>query len=114
MGTQMKAAGTLSESYEQSIANRKSSPVWDWLKWAVTPPRVAVCGGFILLLVIAAIIAPLIADPDHAQLRAGFQHLTPAENPPFGTDDLGRSIYSRIVFGTRITLTVGIVSVIFA
>jgi peptide/nickel transport system permease protein len=110
----MNASPTLAQVHEEQFIDRRVSPLWDWLKWAFTTPRVVVCGGFIVLLCLAAIAAPLIADPNHAQLRAGFQHLTPVENPPFGTDEFGRDIYSRLVFGARITLTVSIASVMIA
>jgi peptide/nickel transport system permease protein len=114
MGTQSNAPATLAEAQEQRFIDRRTSPFRDWLHWSLTTPRVTLCGGFIVLLCLAAIAAPLIADPDHAQLRAGFQHLGPLENPPFGTDEFGRDIYSRLVFGARITLTVSIASVMIA
>lgn len=114
MGTQTNAPVTLSQLHEQRFVDNRMSPLRSWMTWAFTTPRVVVCGGLIVVLAVAAAIAPLIADPDHAQLRAGFQHLGPLENPPFGTDEFGRDIYSRIVFGARITLTVSIASVMFA
>lgn len=69
-------------------------------------------GGLITLTVflLVAIFAPVIAryNPDEmvdsATLAPSFQHF-------FGTDDLGRDIFSRAVYGARISLTVGIVAV---
>ena len=74
--------------------------------------RVAVAAGLVLLLLIAAAIAaPWIAPygpatPDYKNVLAGpsWQHL-------FGTDTFGRDILSRILWGGRISLTVGFVSV---
>src|SRR5215471_3926516 len=74
--------------------------------------HVAVCAGCVLLLLIAAAIAaPWIAPydpstPDYENVLAGpsWQHL-------FGTDTFGRDILSRILWGGRISLTVGFVSV---
>jgi peptide/nickel transport system permease protein len=73
--------------------------------------RLAVIGfAIVLLLVLTALLAPLIA---HQSPTA--QDLTGRLRPPsgvmwFGTDELGRDIYSRIVYGSRITL--GIVALI--
>jgi peptide/nickel transport system permease protein len=73
--------------------------------------RLAVIGlAIVLLLVLTALLAPLLA---HQSPTA--QDLTGRLQPPgggfwFGTDELGRDIYSRIVYGARITL--GIVALI--
>lgn len=67
----------------------------------------------IFLFIVAAIFAPMIApyNPDDI-LESGT--LAPSMQHLFGTDDLGRDIFSRILFGARISLTVGIVAVSIA
>ena len=75
--------------------------------------RVAVWSlGFVLLLVAAAILAPLLApyDPEN------FFDYDMLNTPPsaahwLGVDPLGRDIFSRILYGARLSLTVGFVSV---
>jgi peptide/nickel transport system permease protein len=73
--------------------------------------RLAVIGfAIVLLLVLTALVAPLLAHQSPT-----VQDLTGRLQPPgaifwFGTDELGRDIYSRIVYGARITL--GIVALI--
>lgn len=70
--------------------------------------RFAVAGGVCaLLLVCMALAAPLIApydpiaqDYDHLLQGASLQH-------PFGTDNFGRDILSRVIYGARISLSVG-------
>ncbi|MCW3475841.1 ABC transporter permease [Limobrevibacterium gyesilva] len=63
--------------------------------------------GVVLLLVGIAIFAPLIADREAATLQVLTQRLEPASwQHWFGTDELGRDIYARVVFGSRITLTI--------
>jgi peptide/nickel transport system permease protein len=79
-------------------------------------PKVILGGGFILILLILAIFAPYIApkDPLEQDLMSGT--LPPAwiegSDPGFllGTDDLGRDVLSRAIFGTRIALTVAFVA----
>lgn len=65
----------------------------------------------ILMLIVAALVAPLIApyDPYQMNLREALQH--PSSRHLLGTDPLGRDVLSRIIYGTRISLAVGIISV---
>lgn len=75
-----------------------------------------VIGLAILIMVIgAAVFAPLIApyDPGAATLRARLAVPFTAQHP-LGADAIGRDILSRIIFGARISLTVGMASVTIA
>lgn len=70
-------------------------------------------GLFILLvMVLVSICAPLLSPypPDMSVLSQAYK--TPSGVHWFGTDDLGRDILSRVIYGSRLSLTVGIVSVI--
>jgi peptide/nickel transport system permease protein len=74
--------------------------------------KLAVAGGIVVIaLFVAAVFAPLIApyNPDDIDRS----HILQAPEPghPFGTDDLGRDVMSRMVFGSRISLAVGFVAV---
>ena len=61
----------------------------------------------VLLLIGVAAFAPLIADPASALTQVLSNRLQPASwAHPFGTDELGRDILARVVFGARITLTI--------
>jgi peptide/nickel transport system permease protein len=63
--------------------------------------------GIILLLVLMAVLAPLVADPLSATMQSLDTRLEPSSwIHPFGTDELGRDILTRIMFGARITLTI--------
>jgi len=68
--------------------------------------------GFSVLcfFVLVAIIAPLIAPYDPSEIVES-ETLAPSWKHPFGTDDLGRDILSRALYGARISLTVGLVAV---
>lgn len=82
----------------------------------LSEPKVIFGGGFILVLLVLAIFAPYIApkDPLEQDLMSGT--LPPiwieGSDPGFllGTDDLGRDVLSRAIFGTRIALTVAFVA----
>ncbi|WP_432762606.1 ABC transporter permease [Neorhizobium vignae] len=67
----------------------------------------------ITILVLTAIVAPLIAPYDPNVINLGNTLKPPSAEHWFGTDELGRDIMSRIIYGTRISLTIiTIVSVI--
>jgi peptide/nickel transport system permease protein len=66
----------------------------------------------ILAIVIVALAAPLIAPHDPLDQSVRDRLATPSSDYLLGRDDKGRDIFSRIVYGTRIALQVGIFSVI--
>jgi len=77
--------------------------------------RLALPGGLIVLLfVLVAILAPWIApyDPYRSNLMAVL--MPPDAQHWFGTDELGRDIFSRVVHGARLSLAEGFVSVALA
>jgi peptide/nickel transport system permease protein len=74
--------------------------------------RQAQIGGvIILLLILTAIFAPLIAPYDPNEIKVGRPLTPPTSEHLFGTDDLGRDMFSRIIFGSRITLAIGAIIV---
>jgi peptide/nickel transport system permease protein len=75
--------------------------------------RPLVVFGFVIILmfVIMAIFAPLLApyDPYEPHPRAGLSQ--PSKQYLLGTDDIGRDLLSRVIYGSRISLLIGIVTV---
>jgi peptide/nickel transport system permease protein len=77
-----------------------------------TQPLGAVGGLVVLLLVVTAIFAPQLAP--HGPKDAAFTaYRPPSAEFPMGTDHLGRDILSRVIWGSRLSLYVGILSVLF-
>jgi peptide/nickel transport system permease protein len=72
--------------------------------------------GFVMLAIIiaAAILAPWITRYDPIAIVASERLKPPSLDYWFGTDAFGRDIYTRIVYGARISLSVGIISVTIA
>jgi ABC-type dipeptide/oligopeptide/nickel transport system permease subunit len=72
--------------------------------------RMAVVGlCFILALVLVAVFAPLIATHPFAELSPDARQ-SPSTDHFFGTDRIGRDVFSRVVYGARISLKIGILA----
>jgi len=66
------------------------------------------------LIVITALLAPWISPYDPIAQDMNIQHAPPGWEHPFGTDSYGRDQLSRILWGSRVSLVVGVLSVLFA
>ncbi len=74
--------------------------------------RLALVGlGIVLLFIFVAIFAPFIVpnDPLTQSLRRSAE--SPSLEYFFGTDELGRDVFSRIIYGARISLTIGLITI---
>ena len=70
--------------------------------------RLAVMGAVLLLMVsLVAIFAPWVATHDPLDQDLGSRLLPPSKEHFFGTDTLGRDLFSRVVYGARVSLIVG-------
>jgi peptide/nickel transport system permease protein len=65
----------------------------------------------ITLLIVVALFAPVISPYTPSQQNVFERLQAPSLNHFFGTDDLGRDVFTRMVFGARISLAVGFISV---
>jgi peptide/nickel transport system permease protein len=74
--------------------------------------RSAVVGAAILLvLILAAVFAPLLTDYDYAKIAPTEAYASPSAEHPMGTDKFGRDVFTRVLYGGRISLTVGLIAV---
>ncbi|HEY5585606.1 MAG TPA: ABC transporter permease [Ruminiclostridium sp.] len=64
----------------------------------------------IILIFLAAIIGPMLSPYAYSQINEGRENLTPNFQHIFGTDSLGRDLFTRTMIGTRISLAVGLVA----
>jgi peptide/nickel transport system permease protein len=72
---------------------------------------IVIGGTIFLLLVLVAIFAPVIAPENPIEQNYGATLRPPSREHLMGTDNFGRDIFSRVVFGTQISLRVGLISV---
>ncbi len=91
-------------------ASRRQAQLGGWYRaWLAFQRNPLAMTGLIIVvaLVLVAIFAPWICDSDrvyHQVLEDRLQDMSWAH--PFGTDEIGRDIYARVVYGSRITLTI--------
>jgi peptide/nickel transport system permease protein len=92
-------------------ASRRENLGRSWYKFSRN--RLSIVGLFTVLLVtFLAVFAPLVAPhPEHASAFVDFANASRSPSPtyPFGTDVVGRDIMSRVFFGFRFSLVMGVV-----
>jgi len=71
-------------------------------------PMAIIGGVLLLLIVLMAIFAPLLTSIDPNALRPVRRLRWPSAEYWFGTDSIGRDIYSRVLYGARVSLIVGL------
>ncbi len=109
-------AGALAPGLEaaptEAVTDVESRPLRADVAKRFARNKLAMIGlGFIVLLAIVAIFAPLIAPYDYAQIVPGAKSRDgPSWDHLFGTDTIGRDIFSRVVYGSRVSLKIGILA----
>src|SRR6202012_4222024 len=71
-------------------------------------PTVAIGGALLLCLILIAVFAPYLGTVDPTAIAPARRTRAPSATIWFGTDLLGRDIYSRVLYGARVSLTVGL------
>lgn len=107
---------TETDTPSSTFARLRDAPAVDTARRIFTENRLALVGLVITLGTIAvAVFAPYIAPYDpSAQHIATAQLEPPSLAHPFGTDQFGRDILSRVIFGAQLSLKVGIIAVGFS
>ncbi len=94
---------------------RSVSPTWLRFRDALRRHPTAIVGGVVLLLmVLLALLAPWLGTTDPLALAPVKRLRPPSAENWFGTDMMGRDVFSRVVYGTRVSLTVGLAVALLA
>src|SRR6185295_4406066 len=70
-------------------------------------PAIAFGGALLIVMLLVAVLAPYLGTVDPTALAPAKRTREPSADFWFGTDMLGRDIYSRVLYGARVSLTVG-------
>jgi peptide/nickel transport system permease protein len=84
-----------------------------WRRLARRPPAVA-GATVVLAFVVIGLAAPWLAPADPTKGNWARVRKPPSWSNPFGTDELGRDQFSRVVWGARISMRAGVFSILFA
>ncbi len=98
-------AGALTWSREAA----RGSTLWRDAWRRLLRNRLAVAGGIsIILLCLVAIFADVIAPQSYTKPNFGRLYESPSREYPLGTDQLGRDVLSRMIYGARVSMLVGL------
>ncbi|NTV63333.1 MAG: ABC transporter permease [Oscillochloris sp.] len=84
-------------------------------RWGrVWRPNLLIGGALVLLLILAALLAPRLTSYPPDQMKSTICLQAPSLAHPFGTDKFGRDMFSRVLYGSRIALQMSLLSVLLA
>jgi peptide/nickel transport system permease protein len=96
-------------------APRSVAPTWQRFKDAFRRHPTAIVGGVVLLaMILIALCAPWLGTVDPQAVMPIKRLKQPSGEFWFGTDMLGRDVYSRVVYGARVSITIGLAVAIFS
>lgn len=102
------AANNLPELFESP------PPIGPVNKWLRQHPAMVAGGGLLVLMTLIALLAPWIASQDPGQMTPSLRGRPPSAEHWFGTDMLGRDLFARVMYGTRVSLAVGFSAALIA
>ena len=101
------------EKRQSYVTNRESETYWQDAMRRLKGNKVAMLSmAIILIVLIMAIVGPLISKFDYSTNDLLNSNKWPDKIHWFGTDELGRDIFVRVMYGARISLSVGVVAAI--
>lgn len=77
-------------------------------------PMSMICLGILVILILLAVLAPWITPYDYAQMDIANKFSGPSATHWFGTDELGRDIFTRVIYGGRYSLSIALISIVVA
>lgn len=97
-----------SSALAEAFAPRKRRWLWRWRRTDIPVYLAMVVVG---IVVVCTTASPLIATHDPTKQALLVQFANPSRSHLLGTDDLGRDVFSRLVYGSRVAVQVGLISV---
>lgn len=99
--------GLSSAAVEQDVARTRSSQR-RWLRSLTSSWAVMISAAILFLLVAMAVLAPWLAPYDPEFIDPSIRLLEPSAEHRLGTDEFGRDVLSRVMYGARVSLLIGV------
>lgn len=99
--TTAPAAANLQDAADRPVRRRSQ------IRTALGHKGILIGGGLVVVLVVVALIAPLVSTHDPELIAAVNRLQSPSDAYFFGTDSQGRDVFSRVIYGARLSLGVG-------
>lgn len=105
-----EAAGARKHDSDALIhATRPHRTLWRDAFFRLIANRLALFGLIVILIItFMAVFAPLVAPYDYREQNWGQTYQSPSREWPMGTDDVGRDMLSRMIYGARVSMAVGL------
>jgi peptide/nickel transport system permease protein len=81
---------------------------WYWVRTLLENPVAVVSGTILLVLLVCTALAPVLSPADPTYLDPVRRLEPPSREFWFGSDDVGRDIFSRILYGGRVSILIGV------
>ena len=106
--------GRIRGSVAASLARPRESPLGITVRRILRKPSSRVALFVLGVIVLIGLVAPLVApyDPAAQPDIVGLKNLPPSLAHPFGTDPYSRDVLSRVIFGARLSLMIGILATV--
>jgi peptide/nickel transport system permease protein len=104
----VRSAGALTESGRRFEERSFLASAWRLFR---LQPRIPVFGGMMLVIFVVTLAAPLLAPYGEKEVNTRERLESPSRDHLFGTDQLGRDIFSRVLYGGRVALPLGLMAV---
>lgn len=111
MSTELTLSPNRGEQFEEQAEYKKRSQLKEVWRRFIRNKQAVVGLAMLLILIFAALFADVIAPYDPLEQNVRIRLEAPSSEHWFGTDELGRDILSRVIYGSRISLTVGLIAV---
>jgi peptide/nickel transport system permease protein len=102
------AVATSVGSDQGAVLTRVGERRAGWARLLFSNPVMVISAVFLLLVVLSAAFAPMLTPHDPTFLDPAVRLQGPSLDHPLGTDDRGRDIFSRVIYGGRVSLMIGV------
>lgn len=110
-GWPMATVSSTAPAVFPQTTERRIVPLW---KRLLGSPRVTISGCVLLIFFLAALFAPFIAPADPVRQHPRDRLAPPSATYPLGTDEFGRDLFARLLYGSRVSLEVAFGSILVA